>query len=202
MNNLLAEISSNSLSPFRWENQPAHWEPLTDGGLRIHVPPRVDYFQDPTGVLSADSAPFMWLPVQGDFTVRAYVRHPFASTYDAGALMVRQDATHWAKLCFEATDFGSRAVVSVVTNGTSDDANGVDVSVSDIWLQIARRGNLFAMHYALDGRCWRMVRYFALDLANTRVGLVAQCPVGQGAVIDWLSFSIDERTSADMRAGI
>lgn len=199
--NLLDGICPGSLGPFSWAREPARWATLAGGGLRIVVPACVDYFQDPAGVASADSAPYLWLPVTGNFTARAHIRHSFASTYDAGAIMVRQDAQHWAKLCFEATDFGTRAVVSVVTDGHSDDANGVDVQVSDIWLQVVRRENLLAMHYSLDGVTWHMVRYFGLTLRETQVGLVAQCPVGQGAVIDWLSFTLGADVPANMRAG-
>ena len=114
--NLIENLSSQTTA-FTWDHEPTHWEPLAGGGLRIQVPACVDYFQDPAGKLSADSAPYLWMHWEGDFVAQAHVRHAFQSTYDAGALMIRQDAQHWAKLCFEATDFGSRAVVSVVTNG-------------------------------------------------------------------------------------
>ena len=42
--------------------------------------------------------------------------------------MIMQDMENWAKCCFELTDFGTHAAVSVVTkNGESDDANGCDI---------------------------------------------------------------------------
>ena len=79
----------------------------------------------------------------------------------------------------------------------------MDVGVSDIWLQVARIGNLFGMHYALNGRDWRMVRYFPLALAATvQIGLVAQCPIGAGATIDWLDLSVTHRMLNNVRAGI
>lgn len=200
--NLLAEISPDRMGAMQWTHPPSSWQPLAGGGLRVHVPSRVDYFQDPSGRMSADTAPFLWLPVQGDFTAQAHVRHAFQSVYDAGAVMVRQDVTHWVKLCFEATDIGTHAVVSVVTNGKSDDANGANVAGSDIWLQVARQGDLIALHYAYDGKTWFMVRYLNLPLMDpVQVGLVAQCPVGNGAVIDWLSFSLNAQAPNDMRAG-
>ncbi|MHB9034084.1 MAG: DUF1349 domain-containing protein [Anaerolineae bacterium] len=196
-------FNSASLAQLSWTNPPTAITNLSHGGLRIGVPARVDYFQDPAGKVQADSAPYLALPVSGDFVARAHIRHPFQSVYDAGAIMVRQDARNWAKLCFEATDFGTRAVVSVVTRDYSDDANGVDVAAADIWLQLARKGNLFAMHYSLDGRTWRMVRYFNLALAaQVQVGLVAQCPSGDGAEIDWLAFEVSSQLPANLRAGV
>jgi len=200
---LLADINEVGLGSLSWRNPPITWDPLPGGGLRVTVPRRVDYFQDPAGTTRADSAPYLWLPVEGDFVAQACVRPSFAANYDAGALMVRQDATHWAKLCFEATDLGTHAVVSVVTDGISDDANGVDLDVPQVWLQIVRKGDLFAMHYALDGKNWRMVRYFGLALPPVvEVGLVAQCPVGPGTTVDLLALRLFARSVENMRAGV
>jgi hypothetical protein len=186
-----------------WLNKPAGVAKLSGDGLRIMVPGRTDYFQDPAGIIHVDSAPYLCTDVNGDFAARAHVRHAFQTVYDAGAIMVRQDALHWAKLCFESTDIGTRAVVSVITNGTSDDANGVNVNASDIWLQLVRKANLFAMHYSVDGHTWCMARLFHLALTDPlQVGLVAQCPVGTRAVIDWLSFEVASGLPANIRAGV
>lgn len=134
---------------------------------------------------------------------RARVRPTFASTYDAGALMVYADEAHWAKVCYESTDFGVHAAVSVVTNGLSDDANGVDLAVDEVWLQIARMGDVFAMHYALDGRGWHMVRYFTLPVPpRVRVGLVAQSPAGPGTMVDFGEFAVESRSVKNLRAGV
>ena len=64
-------------------------------------------------------------------------------------------------------------------------------------------GDLVALHYALDGRAWRMVRYCALPLPDeVQLGIVAQSPVGPGTTIDVLSFSVEQRTVGNMRAGV
>ncbi len=203
-------VDSLKLANLSFDHAPAKWESLQDqqrglagGGLRVYVPACVDYFQDPAGKIANDSAPYLWLPVSGDFVARAHVRPAFDTTYDAGAIMVRQDAGHWAKLCFESTDFGTKAAVSVVTRLTSDDANGVDLTVESLWLQVARLGDVFAMHYSLDGKSWRMVRLFNLKLSEkVRVGLVAQCPIGPGTSVDFLSFSVEPYALQDIRAGV
>ena len=131
------------------------------------------------------------------------MRPHFASTYDSGCLMVRHDAHHWAKLCFEQTDFGTRAAVSVITNETSDDANGVDLAGDSVWLQICRVDNILGLYYSLDGSAWRMVRYAGLPLPpSAQIGLVAQSPVGPGATIDFGCFTLETRTVANLRAGI
>jgi regulation of enolase protein 1 (concanavalin A-like superfamily) len=161
--NLLQDVSKG-WGALLWKDAPEQWEVLPGGGLRVYAPARSDYFQNPSGDTPRDFGPYLWLPVEGDFVAQAHVRPTFAATYDSGVLMVRHDEKLWAKLCFEATDFGTHAAVSVVTNGVSDDANGVDLTTPDLWLQIVRAGDLFAMHYATDGIGWRMVRYFRLPV--------------------------------------
>ncbi len=181
---------------------PVSWEALPGGGIRIHAPAGADDFCDPAGGCK-DSAPFLGIPIRGDFVAQAHVRPTFKYTYDSAGLMVIGEARHWAKLCYELTDFGTTAAVSVVTRGTSDDANGVDLETETLWLQLCRAGNLFALHYALDGRNWRMVRYLGLDLpSEVRLGVIAQCPSGPASVIDILSFSVEPRRVGNLRAGI
>lgn len=200
---LLRNITTSDLGPLTWQGATPRWEPLEGGGLRVYAPAESDYFQDPSGKLSRDWAPFLSLPVTGDFCARACVRPTFSSTYDAGALMVRHDRTMWAKICYESTDFGTHAAVSVVTNGVSDDANGANLETSSVWLQIVRQANVFAMHYSLEGTSWKMVRYFALPVPSViQVGLVAQSPIGTGTEIDFCEFLLEKRAVGNVRAGI
>jgi uncharacterized protein len=200
--NLLTTLTPENPAPFQWEN-PSSFTNLTGGGIRIKALPATDFFRDPGGSPPADSAAYLYVPVKGDFVARAWAGHPFRTTWDAAALMVRTDPFHWGKLCFEGSDFGTRAVVSVVTNGFSDDANGVNLPWAVVWLQIVRKGNVFCAHYGPDGEHWNMVRYFALGAVETvKIGMVAQSPVGSGSEMDFMHFSLEQRTVKDIRAGI
>jgi uncharacterized protein len=186
-----------------WHNPPLGWQPLPGGGMRVNVPAQVDFFRDPAGVHNKANAAFLWTLVRGDFVARVLVRPPFTTTWDAGALMAFFNPLTWCKLCFEKTDLGTTAAVSVVTRGLSDDANGVNLTVPQVWLQLVRAGNVFGMYYSLSGDNWQMVRVFHLDDApEVRVGLVAQCPAGPGTTIDFLHFSIEPRTVENLRAGV
>jgi len=200
--NLLENVAQDGLGDMRWTN-PTRWEPLPGGGIRILAQARTDFFRNPNGSAPNENGHLLWLPVEGDFVAKAHVRPTFSSTYDAGALMIRADDTHWAKLCYEATDFGTHAIVTVVTDGLSDDANGVNLDLQGVWLQIVRQDNLFVMHYSPNGEGWRMTRFFALDLpAEIAVGIVAQSPVGSGTMVDFLHFSVERRRVANPRAGV
>jgi regulation of enolase protein 1 (concanavalin A-like superfamily) len=204
--NLLENFSSEKMARagLIWDHAPVKWEALPGSGLRVYAPEKSDYFQDPGGVTKKDAAPYLWLNASGNFVARAQVRAPQSTLHwDAGAIMARQDALHWVKVCYERTDWGVMAAVSVVTNGTSDDANGVELSLPQVWLQVHRTGDVFGLHYSVDGQTWRMVRLLRLAMPTSiKVGLVAQCPGGPGVAIDFLSFSVEPRTVKDLRAGV
>lgn len=146
--------------------------------------------------------PYYYTLVEGDFVLRVKVSHAFRDTYDSASVMVMQDLRCWAKCCYELTDFGTHAVVSVVTKGESDDANGCNLTADAVWLQVCRVGNNFAFHYSLDGVRFYMMRYFYLPAkGQIRVGLLAQAPTGDGGVRVYEHLSIQRKTVKNIRAG-
>lgn len=52
--------------------------------------------------------------------LKVKVSHAFKETYDSASIMVMQDMKNWAKCCFELTDFGTHAAVSIPTNMTAE----------------------------------------------------------------------------------
>lgn len=193
---------------FQWINESTVTE--RDGMISILAPEHTDFFcnsgaEAEEGDAVPDSlcnAPFYYAEVEGDFVLRVKVSHDFKQTYDSCSIMVFKDMTHWAKACFELTDFGARAMVSVVTKGVSDDANGPNVDADAVWLQMCRKGDAFAFHYALDGEHFYMMRFFTLDAGKVaKVGLLAQAPTGEGGERRYEHLSIEHRTVANIRMG-
>jgi regulation of enolase protein 1 (concanavalin A-like superfamily) len=171
--------------------------------IEILAPARTDFFIDSSGGIEKGDAPFYFEKVEGDFTMRASVRPGFKKKYDAGGLFVLDSARKWIKLEFELTDLGYPSVVSVVTDGDSDDCNGESLAGRDeVHLQVARKGDRWALHYSLDGRSWRMVRYFRLKMKGAvRAGIEAQSPVGSGCHVAYRGFTIADKAVKDMRKG-
>jgi regulation of enolase protein 1 (concanavalin A-like superfamily) len=201
--NLLQNLTPETLAArgLHWDHA-TQWVALPPRGLRVVVPPMTDCFRHPAGGNAKDNGLYLWQQVSGDFVVRLHVRPTFTGRYDAGGILIRHDEKRWAKLCFESTDLGTTAAVSVVTRGLSDDANGADLTGPDLWLQVCRAGDAFGMQYALDGISWRMVRQFNLPLPQTvHVGLLAQSPGDTGTTVDFMWFSVESRTVADTRTG-
>ncbi len=175
--------------------------------LAIQAPARTDWFNNPVpedGVLSAPvaNAPFFYTEVEGDFVFRAKVRPNHRYVYDACALMVICDEHMWAKAAFEQSDFGTRAAVCVVTDQVSDDANGCNIDQDTLWLQIVRVGDVFCVHYSLDGKRFDMVRLFHLPVGKSvKAGLEAQSPAGEGGIRLFSEVSLEKRTVKNLRAG-
>ncbi|MBP1044457.1 DUF1349 domain-containing protein [Vagococcus sp. BWB3-3] len=189
------------MNEFNWQNE-SELEMLTETSLKMRALPQTDFFVNPETSQVTNSAAFYFKEITGDFVLQAKVTPEFQGIYDAGCLFFMKDDTHWGKLCFENTDIGTQSVVSVVTNGTSDDANGVDILGGTIHLQMIRKGDLFGFHYSHNGQDYLMNRYFKLACGPTlKVGLVAQSPLGKGTSILFEEISLRELTAQNVRLG-
>lgn len=181
---------------------------IADDEVVIEAGPNTDWFNNPVpenGEIAAPvaNAPFFYTDVEGDFVFRAKVRPNFEATYDACALMIIEDETLWAKAAFEKSDFGTTAAVCVVTNQLSDDANGCNIDQDEVWLQIARVGDVFITYYSLDGERFFMVRLFHLPVKRkVKVGLEAQSPAGLGGRRCFSDVSLERKTLTNPRAGV
>lgn len=192
---------------FKWLNKSG----IIKSGNKIEIvaPPQTDFFcgsieECEEGILpeSLCNAPYYYTEIEGDFVLKVKVSHDFKDTYDSASVMVMKDFTCWAKCCFELTDFGSHAVVSVVTKGDSDDANGCNLEGNSAWLQVCRVDNNFAFHYSTDGTNFYMMRYFHLPVDSVvKVGFLAQAPVGNGGKRIYEDFSFEKITVKNIRAG-
>ena len=184
-----------------WINTASSWKE-ENGGLQIVAPAQTDLFVDPAGGMVKDDSPRAVFVPDPQFTLSAHVTVDFAATYDAGVLVLCADGLHWAKLCFEYSPQGEPTIVSVVTNGVSDDCNSVPLTRTDIYLRVTRLGDAFAFHYSEDGSYWRMVRYFALHQAtNLRVGFSSQSPTGDGCLSSFAEIQYRPEPVKNVRSG-
>jgi uncharacterized protein len=119
------------------------------GAVTVSAQPHTDIFIDPGGgsadVGAAVNAESMLNAVtllgdvpEGDFQLSARVTVGFASTFDAGVLLLWLDERRWGKLCFEFSPAGVPMVVSVVCRGVCDDANAFAVRGRSVWLRVSR----------------------------------------------------------------
>ena len=180
-----------------------------DGSVRVTAKPHSDFFIDPSGEggVAAESlmnaVAVVGEPPVGDFTFSSRVSVDFRDTFDAGTLFLWADETHWAKLCFEFSPDGTPMVVSVVTRGLSDDANGFNVDGHEVWLRVARQSGVWAFHASVDGERWNFVRAFSFSplSSDVRVGLEVQSPTGEGCDVTFSDVAFRSVTLSDLRDG-
>ncbi len=173
------------------------------------APARTDLYVNPAGETSDDAesllnAPtLLGTPPAGDFRLSARVTVDFRAQFDAGVLLLWQDRTTWAKLCFEYSPAAEPMVVSVVTRGVSDDANAFTVDDRSVWLRVARVDGVYALHASTDGDRWTLVRVFGLGGAvdEHQVGLEAQSPTGEGCTVRFDQVRFSAERLADLRDG-
>ena len=83
-----------------WLAEPSQWD--FDGEvLTLAAPGETDLFTDPQGEPPVSNAPALVFEPEGDFVFSAKVKVAFRASFDAGVLLVYQNADSWAKLCFE-----------------------------------------------------------------------------------------------------
>lgn len=163
-----------------------------------------DLFADPGTdglVLSASKFTF---ETTGDFQFRAKVKVGFREKFDSGVLLGCFTDHKWFKICAEMDPQGNPRVVTVVTDGRSDDSNGTHLAADDIHLRISRIGATFALHSSPDGTRWDLVRYFTLNEpgdATLQVGIAAQSPAGPGTEVTFSEFGWKAAGLVDPRDG-
>lgn len=181
-------------------------------GLLLTAAAGTDLFVDPAGAAKMpDAGRLVGKPPPGDFSLAVRVSPAFASKYDAGVLLLHAGERHWAKLCFELSPQLTPMAVTVVTRGTSDDCNSFEVQGNSLWLRMTRSGAAWAFHASLDGRWWRLLRYFALGSEQTgaagqpdgdvAAGFLAQSPTGQGCAATFAQISFRPDAPANLRDG-
>ncbi len=178
------------------------WTGDTAAG-RITAPARSDWFVDPaTGSVTA-TAPLLLTPARGDLQLTALVSGPLHATFDAVTLFVHGDERTWAKLALERSPEGADTIVSVVTRGVSDDANGPASAVPGrSWLRISRTAEVYVFHHSADGASWSLLRIFTIGpVQGHRVGVGVQSPLGEGLTGHVGELRLTPTTLADPRDG-
>ncbi|MCA0932721.1 DUF1349 domain-containing protein [Lutimonas saemankumensis] len=200
--NMLISLNAKDQTELNWINKPENFS-LTKGKLKIEALKGTDFFNDPESGEITSTAPFLFKDMEGDFVAVLKLRPDFSSQWNAGAIFMMIDQYNWIKFAFENSDATGKSIVSVVTRNVSDDANGAILKDYDeIWLKMIRKGDIYALHWSLDGIDYKMCRLAAMnEAASVKIGLEAQCPVGKKALHEFLYFGIESRTVKDLRKG-
>ncbi|MEL6672815.1 MAG: DUF1349 domain-containing protein [Bacteroidota bacterium] len=201
-NNLFSGLTNQEIGSFSWMNEPQVFS-FENGSLSVVALKGTDFFNNPEDSSLTATAPYLYQEVSGDFVATALVSPGFASMWNAACLMVHMDEQHWIKFAFEKSDATGKSIVTVVTRGVSDDANGVRLSKQDqVWLRLIRKGDVYSLLWSLDGQIYKMARLCAMPaFEKVKIGLEMQCPVGAPALHLVHFFGLEKKTVKDLRKG-
>ncbi|GAB1619891.1 DUF1349 domain-containing protein [Pseudomonas sp. NGC7] len=173
--------------------------------LTLRAAAGTDWFHHPAGEIKRTNVISTYREVHDQvFTLSTKVSVGFNSAFDAGAIFVQVDDDNWAKLAFELSGAGDPTVVSVVTRGTSDDADGPSIEGSSVWLRMHCDGHSLAMHFSVDGLYWRFLRWLSipgLEQRPLKVGFGIQAPTGAGCSAKFDSLGWSHEPILDFRDG-
>lgn len=174
--------------------------------MAFNVGEKKDYFSDPDGKLSNNTAPILLTEVNNKkpFTLISKVTPTFtnAGLYNAGVLYIYVHNNFYQKFCFEQDERGKHRVVTVRTIGTSDDNNHDVVESPFVYLKLSSDTKTVGSYYSLDKKEWHLVRLYKNNYpAKIWVGLSSQCPVDEGTVSYFDEVSLAQNSVADFRIG-
>jgi regulation of enolase protein 1 (concanavalin A-like superfamily) len=138
-----------------------------------------DLFTDAIGGSRADNAPRIWFAPQGDFILSTKVASDLGGAYDGAGLIVYGGANDWAKFMFERFQSRLLGVSTTVSDGRGDDAYHKTYDSNELYLKVARRGELYVLYVSRDGIEWDYTRSFSLNGTAVRVGFFAQSPFSE-----------------------
>ena len=181
---------------------------VLDGGvLEFRGTQGRDYFNDPDGgKLSNNTLPVLLVPTDNTkpFTFTAKVTPGFTEygLYNAADLFVYVNDTLWQKLAFEQDEYGNHRIVSVRTQGTSDDNNHQSIEKPYVYMRISSDGKQIGNYYSEDGKTWRLARLYANDYPEkVLLGLSSQSPKDNGHTCSFTDVSIVETAVSNFRIG-
>ena len=166
-----------------------------------------DFFRDPNeGKLTNATLPILLTEIDNTqpFTFTAKVTPEFTphGLYNAADLIVFANDTLWQKLCFEQDERGQHRIVSVRTQGTSDDNNHERLTASSVYLKISSDTHTIASYYSLDKKEWHMVRlYKNYYPAKMWVGISSQCPKSGTCTSLFEEVTLEQTNVGDFRMG-
>ena len=165
-----------------------------------------DFFIDPNGKDVMLASPILLTEVDNTkpFTLTTHLAPGFTpdGTYTAGCLYVYVSPERWLKMAFEQDERGGHRVVTVRTEGTSDDNNHDLLTAGDVSFKISSDTNVIGFYYSVDGQQWQLVRLFRNAYPEKlHLGISAQCPGEGGSQTLFTGTSITTEAVKSFRLG-
>nr|WP_321357596.1 DUF1349 domain-containing protein [uncultured Draconibacterium sp.] len=177
----------------------------SENKLEFNSGEKSDFFNEPNGKDKYSNAPMLLTQVNNNepFTFITKVSPEFSETYDAGALYLFVNNDKWTKFAFEMDERKLTRIVTVRTNGTSDDNNHDAIVAKSVFLKISSNAESVGFYYSTDSINWQLVRVYKNDFpAATYIGISSQSPLGSGIKTTFENLSLTNVAIKDFRKGI
>lgn len=184
-----------------WENYPVRFS-AGKNELTITAGEKTDMFRDPNVTYNTDNAPKLLFEADENFVLTAAIEHRFASKWDGGAIVIKQDSLNWIKFCFEKDYTGTRRVVTVVTKDISDDCNSLEIKSDKAYYKVAKADNVITLYCGTDGKNWYLIRHLQFDTKpGFKVGFLAQSPTGTSCTVKFTEITYQQKKISDPYTG-
>jgi uncharacterized protein len=178
---------------------------IGENSLSFGAGPVSDWFADPRGAAPNRDAPIGLLAASSaPLVFEALVEVDLRATFDAAGLFVFYDDDHWLKFAIERTPLGEPSLVSVATDGRSDDCNHRVLPTAAYRLRLTVDEHSVAAHACADREHWDLLRYCPHPGDATgpwRLGFTLQSPIGKGTNGSFREITIESRRIEDLRNG-
>lgn len=187
----------------RWLAEPGSDVIDRGGVLAFSSAPATDWFRDVRTGATSSNAPVAVVAAGGPVTVSCSVSASLRSTFDAAGLLVHHDDEHWVKFALERSPTGRATIVSVRTEGWSDDVNHLEIDGGECRMRVTVDDRSVALHlHDPIGDRWQLVRYAAAPSPiSPVVGLLVQSPTGEGTAGEFRDLAITAGAVTELRDG-
>jgi len=178
---------------------------ISKSKIEINSGAKTDFFNEADGKQKYSNAPMLLTKIDNKepFTFIAKVTPEFAETYDAGAVYIYVNNDRWLKFAFEMDERKQTRIVTVRTNGTSDDNNHDVVAGKHAYMKISSNVESIGFYYSIDSLNWQLVRAFKNDFpVSAYIGISSQSPLGKGTKTTIENISLIKEAIKDFRKGI
>ena len=192
---LLETFNGTTLDPrLGWYCPPTQWS-IAGSRLMLEPDAKTDYWQKTHYGFQVDNGHFLFLKLEGNFTLTTLVSFFPANQYDQAGLMVRFSPEYWIKTSVEYEPHEPNRLGSVVTNHGYSDWATQDFPKDQTALEfrIQREGDDYILSHRIPGddKVWVQMRIAHLHNpagSPIQCGLYACSPIGAGfkAVFQYL----------------
>lgn len=177
---------------------------VSDNELDIDGITGTNYFISPDGGRNEATAPILLSEIDNTkpFTFSTRLESKIEKIYDAGTVYIYVDNNNWLKFAFECDEKFRHRVVTVRTEGSSDDNNHDIIGQDYVYLRISSNTKQIGFYYSPDGEDWNMARIYRNEYpAKIWLGISSQSPKEGNNLACFRDMGLTESYISNHRAG-